>query len=1116
MCHLLLRTRATRALSLLALALVVFGCDDGGKNPNAANGASGMSGGMAGESGGAGGVGGGGAGGEAGSIGPVTQAPGEFVSADPNPNEHAGFNVGAGGAGGMSAAGGAGGTGGAGAQVDDPREVVEGDIYRVLDAGTLLNLNAYRGVQVIDVSDPSAPTIIGRFPVIGSPIEMYVRGTTAFVLLNDWQGYYGTREDVQVERKQGGLVVKLDISDRTAPRELDRQLVQGSIRTSRVVQNDTVASLYIASSHEAVDASGAWSSKTVVTSFDIAEGLAKKSELDLGGYVSDIQATPTELLVANQHWNTTSGNAAHTVSVVDISDPSGAMVLGDTVVTRGPVQSQFNMDMHNGVLRVVSSSWDSSTNHVETFAAQDLTSITPLHSCTFGDGQQLYATLFLGNKAFFVTYLRQDPFHAFAIGDDGSCEERSEYVVSGWNDFFRPVAGETRLIGIGVDDADATVRPAISLYDITDLDNANPLLARASAQAISGSWSEAQYDHRASSVLEDAVSVEANDGATETGLVLLPFEGYDNSDQDGGRYRSGVALFTFSDRTVTQRGTLSHDSPVRRTFTTDDTTIANLSELSLSLYDHSDPTNPEPLGTLELASDYRRVLRFGDYVARVRRGFSGWYYAGTYGESDTVELVPADADLNYAQPVAELEVPSHAKLLKAGDRLITVTQESTGAVRPDGTSAFDTDVTIFDLSDPTAPRKAGTATTDDLVPTYFGYGYGYGYPGYWGGGSYVGCGMGMGWFDGSQADGVFALGDRVVFVDARGEAEAIGSVRNCHYEGTFDNCDGVNCQQVVEGWLDCSSTNGGAEECSGDLRRCDVVNAEFDCHPVQPAEVRDQLFESCTEYETFRGWSRYAFKALDIRNPDAPVFGELVSMPRTEEGVSVLPDGDSLYYTYQVPVRVEDDARRYVSYYYKQLAFDDVAALEVEPAVNIPGQLIAANDSRLYTKDLRWGTQGAQGTATDAYLHELSVADGRARIEASHAFTGRDISKLAVDDGRIYVTTTEIHDGVSAEYDPVTKLALLRADGLALENELDVDSWATLEAVHQDRALFSVGGGLLMMNVEDVTAPYAQAFFNSNGWPEQILFEEGEILISAGMYGIYRFDADDSNLLSED
>ena len=44
----------------------------------------------------------------------------------------------------------------------DDRSVEEGDIYRVLDDGLLVNLNSWRGLQVIDVSTPADPSIIGK------------------------------------------------------------------------------------------------------------------------------------------------------------------------------------------------------------------------------------------------------------------------------------------------------------------------------------------------------------------------------------------------------------------------------------------------------------------------------------------------------------------------------------------------------------------------------------------------------------------------------------------------------------------------------------------------------------------------------------------------------------------------------------------------------------------------------------------------------------------------------------------------------------------------------------------------------------------------------------------
>lgn len=1096
-------SRSRRFLTLCLLSVVgplAIGCSSGKDSPAA-------------ESGGAGGIGGGpGGSGGVGAIAPAPPPPeaGHYVSADGTaeqiiPDYLGGGGVSGAGAAGMGAPAGsiAGG---------DPREVVEGDIYRVLDRGALLNLNSYRGLQVIDVSDPSAPAIIGRTALLGTPVEMYVRGTTAFVLLNNWQGYYGSRDDVAVEHKQGGLVATVDISDRTAPRELDRVFIEGAIQVSRVVQNDTVAALYVASSRAREPASlyDNGYTQTIVTSFDIGTGrLVKKSELDLGGSVTDIQATPTELLVASESW--TGAESRHSVSVVDISDPNGAMVRGSTVPVAGAVRSQFNMDLYNGVLRVVSTSWATSQNFVETFAARDLRSITPLHVCSFGAAQQLYATLFLGNKAFFVTYLRQDPFHAFEIRDDGACIEHNEFIVSGWNDFFRPVAGGTRLIGIGVDDADATSTPAVSLYDITNLANPAPLVARARAGNVQWSWSEAQSDHRAFSVIEGAVQVSAPDGTAETGLVLLPYQGY-GPQSDGSLYYSGVALFTFSDRTVTPRGSLAHDSAVRRSFTTDATTIANLSEVSLSLYDHSDPTMPEKLGSVALAPDYARLLRYGDQYARVTRAYYDPSAPIDAKVMDTVELVPAGADPGLAEPVASFQIPGGARLLKAGDLLVSIEQAPAHGGTFGTTEPYVTKVALFDLSDPSRPRAAGTAETRDLVPTYFGYGAYHGFPGGFGPLGFVGCGVGASWFDGTQADGVFALEDKVVFVDARGELARLGSRNTCEYYPRYDGCSGRDCPGRLEGYASCSALGGAPWSCIERLMRCDYsAGVPTHCVAVGHEDVMDELEMSCWADQVQRVWSRYAFKALDVSDPDAPVFGALVDMPRTEEGVSVLPDGDSLYYTYKVPVTLEGDGRPHVSYYFKHLAFDDVQAPSVAPKVSIPGELIAVNGGRVYTKDFVWSER-----AIETQVHELAVANARASIEASRAFVAREVREVVVADERLYVVHSPLYggylpDAAAGDFD---HLALLGFHGLALEAEVEVDRYATLEAVHDRRALFTVSGGLLMMNVEDAARPYAQAFFHTNGWPEQILFEGDEIVISAGMYGIYTFDAEATNLLS--
>ncbi len=600
------------------------------------------------------------------------------------------------------------------------RSVEEGDIYRVLADGYILNLNAYRGLQVIDVGDVADPEIVGRVRISGTPVEMYVAGDRAFVLLNDWRGYYGSRYEEALETRHGGLVLSVDLRDRERPVVVDRAHVPGSIRTSRLTRGGSQAALYVVtggwSQWETGSGDWVWETRTVVKSFDVSSGrLLERSQLDLGGYVSDVQATTDSLLVARYDWTT--GDGRSQVSIIDIRDPAGAMLEGDQVTVAGFVETQFNMDHDGDVVRIVSGSrWNgSNTNHVETFDARDLRELKPIDHATFGDGEQLFATLFLGNKAFFVTYLRVDPFHAFEIADDGTITEKAEFIVSGWNDFFRPVQGETRLIGIGTND-EAGRTLSVSLYDITELENPEPLLARADVAA-DHSWSEASWDHRAFSVLEDAVAVRGAGGARETGLVLLPFSGWDDASR---RYTAGVQIYTFSSESLTRRGAMEHGTPVRRSFQPERDLTANLSEAELSLFDSSDPDAPKEQGRIELAPSYTDVFVFGDHRARVKNGRERyWLWWGERSEllSASVEIVPRSEDPDSGEPVARFEVPAHAQLHQTGDLLVAHAR-TTGA---SGTEAYESVLTVYDLSDPTHPRPAGRLETDRLRPSY-GYG----------------------------------------------------------------------------------------------------------------------------------------------------------------------------------------------------------------------------------------------------------------------------------------------------------------------------------------------------------------------------------------------------------
>ena len=1005
------------------------------------------------------------------------------------------------------------GTAGQGAPVDEgppaspppadgdgsSRTVQEGDIYRVLGDGALLNLNSYRGLQVIDISDVSRPEITGRLSVTGSPVEMYVAGDRAIVLLNDWRGYYGQRDDVVVNTQQGGLIMMVDISNRAAPVALAQAHVPGWILTSRLTQDGGQNALYVAASQygEITNPDGTveFGVQTVVKSFDVSgDQIGFRTQLDLGGYVTAIQATTEVLMVARNDWSW-SGNSKSEVTVIDISNPDGTMVEGDTVSTAGYVKTQFHMDFYRGVLRVFSGPrWNGGeASHLETWDASDLATLVPLDDEPFGVGDDLYAAIFLDNKAFAVTYLRIDPFHAFSVGDDGQVTEVSEYEVSGWNDFFRPVLDDTRLIGIGVNDENGW-KLAVSMYDITDLANPEPMMARAEVSGESGgwTWSEANWDHRAFSVLDGAVAVQASTGELETGLVLLPFSGWN----DAAGYTSGVQIYTYSSTTLTRRGLMQHDTPVRRTFLTDSDTAANLSESALSLFDPTNPDAPVALGSVELAPNYTQVLDFGAYRARIVRQSGYGYGVAAAAPPARVEIIPAAAHADSATAVASFELPAQAKAYAMGDLLVSVASTLVNANWP---YSYATTVEVFDLADPRAPVRRGGLTSNDLVASS-------------GGGWYWDC-FDCHWWGYQPFSLVNVVGNALTFLQTKFESQPLGVETVCStYVESNGGCpSGGACEETYYASdRTCRSLNNGPQTCTGGFYRCtyDSSTGGTECEHVDRDDVKAPISESCNSYEATRYWHSYVVQSVDISDPDAPVVAPSVTLPRLDEGVSALASGDTLYLTVKRPVSVAKDPRAYVRYYVKAIDFSNPSSPNLRPGVNVPGELLAVSGDEIYTRNLVWGE-----SKIETAIARLELGNGLAYLRGHHRFVDREVSAVAIDERGLALVTHRPVWGWN--YDDAVQMTILSAQGpgLAQVSEIGVDSWADLRSVDSNRALFQVPGGVLVFDIEDAARPRAQAYFATPGWPSSFVVAGDRALFAAGQYGIYDFPLDTFNLL---
>jgi hypothetical protein len=1004
----------------------------------------------------------------------------------------------------------------------EPRQVEEGDIYQVIEGSDLvLNLNSYRGLQIIDFSDVTNPKIIGRAQVSGYPVEMYQIEDRVYILLNNWRSYWRSAHDSgqTADTFEGGGVIAVDISNKAAPIITAQARVPGWIQTSRLTRGGGKEALYVVASE--YNGGG----QTNVKSFSVSNQgkLEEKSTLSLGGWVQAIQATGERLMVARYDYSTQQ-NQGSKVSVVDISSPEGVMVEGAQVQVHGLVQNKHNMHIAGDVMRIVSgNSWSSNTNtnHVETFNISDIQNPVPIDHDTFGAGENLFGTLFMEDRAFFVTYLRQDPFHAFSITPDGQMQEESEFVVSGWNDYFRPVSGGQRLIGIGKNDENGRNTMAVSLYDITNLKNPNPLITRAEI-ALDQSWSEAQWDDRAFSVLEKGTDVLAPDGVTrERGLLLLPYSGWNNQSQT---YESGVQIFTFSNSTITRRGTMDHGTPVRRSFQANaaNKIAGNLSETELSLFDTTNPDAPQEKGRVEVAPYYADFKIFGAYGVRHhdRSNYWGWWGSQGGQREDSLQVVPLHGDVDAASALAEIPVPAGSKTYKVGDRLVVTSMQYVQPANGQNQGAYKTDIAVWNMSNPLVPTPEGTLTTTELEPSWGGY-----YGDWWGAEDCFNCRGGV--YYGGVAEAK-VVGNALVFPRQIPQQELEGTARirslypaDQHWNDCYaPDANGHHQRQACAyhtGYRYCSQLTRvdgtqEAEVCEGTFYICTQdAQGATDCQEAAPGAVPTR--EHTYTQERYRYWTHYELSVLDLSNPAAPVLRPKITTPVDQEAVGLVEDSSGLWVNYKQPTRLPGDSRPYVRYFIKRLDLSNPAAPTLSAAINIPGELLAVSQDTLLTKDFLWGQH-----IIETSINKLKLHGGLAYLQATQRFVDQQVHQVAIDQNNLALvshnTAWRVQDVHNNGQQEQSKLSILNLSGntMSLSATTDVDYWASLQAVKNGRALFQVPGGLLVFNVTNAQSPFAQAYFPTRGWPTDLKLHNNDIYFSAGPYGLYKFDIHTNNL----
>ncbi|MDB4938452.1 MAG: hypothetical protein JWP87_5424 [Labilithrix sp.] len=655
------------------------------------------------------------------------------------------------------------GTDSNGASGDAARAVEEADIIKQ-EGNVLYALSRYGGLAVVDITDPDHLKLLGRKRTDGIPFEMYVRNGRAYVMLNEFGHYVKSNGSPYGRWVDSSEILALDVSNPAAISELTHFDVPGSIADSRIVGD----ALYLVTYENGYCWNCNTLPSTIVTSFNVAgTAIAKVDQLaysapdkSYASWQRSVSATNERLYIAGPEWSWQPGtqNGRSVIQVVDIKDPTGKLVKGADVTIAGQINSRWQMDEYDGVLRVVSqhgNGWwgpNNSTNPaVETFTITNSSTITPLGSTelVLPKPESLRSVRFDGVRGYAITAEQHDPLFTIDLANPALPKQAGQLVMPGWVFYMEP-RGD-RLVGFGYAGATASGGLAVSLFDVADL--AKPaMIKRVEFGSGWGSFAEDQDRiHKSVRVLDDQ------------GLVLVPFASYGTWNNGScTKAQSGIQLIDYSHDDLTLRGIAPQYGMPRRALVANNRLLA-VSDRNVTSFDIASHDTPVKKGELDLSNPAYRLTDTGTHIASIT---SDWW-SGEALLSLTPKANADDAAITGKISLASLADTTQAAYCTSGSSAwaswyearifangstvyVTVPVYSYAANKRSGKVI----VAAVDISNPAAPTLAGKteiALTEHDNSSYYGGWYGggfydgYAYYSYWGGfgGSLVGSGEGI-------------------------------------------------------------------------------------------------------------------------------------------------------------------------------------------------------------------------------------------------------------------------------------------------------------------------------------------------------------------------------------
>jgi hypothetical protein len=506
-----------------------------------------------------------------------------------------------------------------------PVETEKPDIFKLVDHQLLYANGQAKRFQVIDITDLSNPKITGWTALAGSPRELYVLGDYYVLLQTNYGAENGTHLTVLRQNDDGSLKVLQDMP-------LSGRFIESRRRGSLIYTvTGQFESLMIDCGKEADCVEPQHQINIGVLRLTDAGELKEVDTAQLPGYSPIIAIFPDYLVIANHNPNQEERNWQNTqIQVFDLSQQDPLVAL-PVLNVPGQVPSEFHLSVKSNAeskhLRVVYG--PEHRQHGSTLAIYNLPDMALVGDISaIAPGEDLFATRFVDNRAFVVTFERTDPLWVIDLSNPKSPSILGELHVPGWSEkmFFH----DDRLFAVGIDDQPLdneenrrVQRVALSLFDVKDptqpalINRFTPL-----AGEVSYSQSPALHDER-------ALLLNWNES-----FAALPIDSYET---DTGSHLQIVSL---ANDKIEDAGLLKSPVPIQRSVSIEKDVLAALGDQALLTLSWG-AGEPVVLGELELATNLTWLALQGDDLWAAARGNKGYFRLYRYTKED-VEI-PAES-----------------------------------------------------------------------------------------------------------------------------------------------------------------------------------------------------------------------------------------------------------------------------------------------------------------------------------------------------------------------------------------------------------------------------------------------------------------------------------------